>query len=89
VALKKPEVWVYVQLGNNLPTIVLPPFRTDVGDAVDHKHLIDWELGIAGTKEVSHTTGNKFFLGISGLCNVWRGCHKESGLEGQTAAVQE
>ena len=40
VAAKKPQVGVYIQLGDDFALVVLATFRTDVDDTVQHEHVV-------------------------------------------------
>ncbi len=83
VAGEKPQIGRQVEFGIDVAFAVVAPLLVDAGDAVDHEHGGQGQLGVAGAKEFTAGTGEEFFATegvlaghkrIPGGLGAWVGC---------------
>src|SRR5690554_2408910 len=67
VAVEEPQVRRDIQLGDDLPFVVITPFLTNAHDPVEHEHVGHGELGITGAKEAAVTTFQQLFAAVGVL----------------------
>jgi hypothetical protein len=67
MTVKKPEVRVDIQLGDDFAFAELPASLADMGDAIEHQHIREWELCIAGAEELALATLDKFVVVVGAL----------------------
>ena len=59
MALEKPQVRANVEFGNHLSLAVSAAVLADPGDAVEHQHRRQGQLGIARTKHLAAGAGQQ------------------------------
>ena len=67
VAFEEPEVRSNVELGPHLAAIMAAASVVDAGDAVEHQHGRERQLGIAGAEKLAASAGEELFVGIGVL----------------------
>ena len=72
MAVEEPEVFVNIEFGQNYAFACLAAITVDLGDAIEHQHIINRQFGVARSKEIAHTTGDKFVFGVG----IFRGKYK-------------
>jgi len=75
VTVEKPQFRVDIEFGNDAALAVLPIIGTDVGDAIDHQHVVFGKLRVTWPEQFSVTAGDEFLFGVTGLC-----VHRHGGL---------
>src|SRR5690606_33952751 len=74
VTFEEPEVRVNVELGDNFALVELAPFLADVGNPIQHQHVGDWKLCVAGSKHAAVTAFNQLVKAVRVL--FFESCHK-------------
>jgi hypothetical protein len=62
MTVKKPQVGIDIELGNNLAFAVLPAITADMGNTVNHQHIVGGKLGVAGAEQIAMATGYQIFF---------------------------
>jgi hypothetical protein len=56
VTVEEPQVRLNIEFGDNLAAAILTAFVSNVRDAVEHEHIVNWKRGIAGAKQAPIAT---------------------------------
>lgn len=67
VAVKEPQVRMDIQFGDDLTFAELTAFVADMGDTVEHQHIVYWQAGIAFAKHLAVTAVLQVFEGVGVL----------------------
>ena len=67
VAFEEPQVRIDVEFGAHLAPIVAAAVGVDLGDAIEHQHGRQRQLGIAGTEQLAAPAGEQLVIGVGVL----------------------
>ena len=65
MAIKEPEVRPDIQLGDDLALAELSTLGADVGNPVQHQHVVERELRVARAEQFTHAAGDQFVPAVA------------------------
>ena len=63
MALEEPQVGHDVELGHHLALAIFAAIGTNVGDAVEHQHRRQRQLGVTGTEQFAPAASQEILIG--------------------------
>ncbi len=93
MAAEEPQVWFYIELGDDMAEVGIAAVRGNRSDAIHHQHIGQRQAAIAGAEHFTMAAGQEFFAGVTVLTHEFSGwvpkgfggirrcCHRGHGVQ--------